>query len=358
MFLVISICVLYALYGILIFFEDHIPANLKKSIFGITGIILIIMAGTREIGLDPDSELYANDYLNPFSDSITDSKEFTFIFIAQLFNSITKDAHALFLVYALLGVSLKFIAFRRYSDSWLLIVFVYISFYFELHETCQIRAGVLSGCMLLAMPYIAEDKRWHALLWIIIGCCFHVSGLMLLPLLFLGNKPLGRYWKIALALSIPLSYIFAGLNLGLDFTSKIPFIGNKLELYRAIDEKGRVSLSSLNIFGAVHIFFVIIFYYLLYFADALTEKSRYFPLMLKSLAIALVSYAVFSFLPVLGERMGSMYRTIIVVLFPAIVYSLQPKWCGVLLLCLISFILINFSLRDMYGVTFLLPALK
>ena len=220
MFLVFSLCVLYGLYGLLIFVDDHVPMNHKKLIYWGTCILLIIMAGTREVGFDPDSAQYEAYYLNPYSDNVLESLEFTYIIIAQTFNSITSDVHPLLFVYALLGVLIKFFAFPRYGDSWLLMVFMYISFYYELHETCQIRAGVLSGCMLMAVPFIAEGKRWSALLWIVLGTCFHLSGLILLPLLFLGNKPLGRYWKIVLALSIPLSYVFAGLNIGLELASE------------------------------------------------------------------------------------------------------------------------------------------
>lgn len=358
MFLVVSVCVLYVLYGVLIFFEDYIPANQKKLIFWCTCIMLIIMAGTREVGIDPDSDNYEYTFFNPYSDNVLETVEFTYILIAQAFNSITDDVHSLFLVYALLGVSLKFLAFRHYDVSWLLMVFCYISFYFELHETCQIRAGVLSACMLMAVPYIAEGKRWLAFLWMVLGTCFHMSGVILLPLLFLGNNPLGKYWKIVLAASIPVSFVFAGLNLGLEFASEIPYIGSKIAVYNDIAEKGQLGFSSLNIFGPLHLLVVLIFYYLLFFADTLTEKSRYFPLMLKILAAALVSYAIFSFIPVVGERMGSMYRAITIVLLPTIVYTLRPKWCGIVLLILITFILINFSLRDMYGITFFLPEVK
>ena len=358
MFLVFSICVLFALYGFLIFFEDYIPENHKKLIYWVTCALLIILAGTREVGIDPDSVEYEKSFLNPYGDNILDSVEFTYILIAQTFNGFTHDVHSLFLVYALLGVLLKFIAFPRYSDSWLAMVFMYITFYYQLHETCQIRAGVLSGCMLLAVPCIADGKRWQAFLWILLGTCFHMSGLILLPLLFLGNKPLGRTWKIVLALSVPFAYAFAGLNLGLEFASEIPYIGNKLTLYNEIAEKGRAGFSNMDILGPLHLLSVLAFYYLLFFADALTEKARYFPLMLKVLAAALVSYAVFSFIPVLGERMGSMYRAIITVLLPTMVYSLRPKWCGVLFFLLLAFLYFNFSLRNMYNVTFFLPAVK
>lgn len=358
MFLVFSICVLYILYGILIFFEDKIPTNQKKLFYWCTCLLLIIMAGTREVGIDPDSEEYELLFYNPYSNTVQDSVEFTYVAIAKILNALTSDVHSLFLVYALVGVLLKFVAFRYYGDSWLLMVFMYISFYYELHETCQIRAGILSGCMLLAIPLIAENKRFHAFFLIVIGMCFHVSGLILLPLLLLKNRPLNRSTKIVLALSVPVSYLFAGYNLGLEFASDLPYIGNKIEVYRGIAEKGKVIVSSLNLFGPLHLLVVLIFYYLLFFADTLTEKSRYFPLMMKVLAAAIVSYAVFSFIPAIGERMGSMYRAIIVVLLPTIIYSVVPKWAGIALLIFISFIFINFSFRDMYGITVFLPAVK
>lgn len=355
MFLVFSVCLLYALYCILTFLEDYIPNNQRKIIYWSTCILLIIMAGTREVGIDPDSANYEHLFLNPYSNRSLDAVEFSFLIIAQTFNSITNDVHALFFVYALLGVLLKFIAFRKYDEnSWLLIVLMYISYYYELHETCQIRAGVLSGCMLMAIPYIADGQRMKALFWIIIGTFFHLSGIILLPLLFLGNKPLGKIWKILLALSVPVSYLFAGLNIGMDIFSEIPYIGNKLELYNQIEETGKGIVSSLELFSPFQLFTIAVFYYMLFWADVLTEKSRYFPLMLKIMAMALASYAFFSFIPVIGERMGSMYRTIIIVLFPTVVYTIWPKWGGVILFIMISFVFLNFSLRNMYGISFIL----
>lgn len=358
MILVLSICLLYIVYTLLIFFEDSLPVNQKKLIYWVTCLLLIILAGSREVGIDPDSENYEQTFFNPYSNDILDSVEFTFIYIALFFNSFTSDVHSLFFVYAILGVTLKFVAFRRYTDSWLLLVFMYISFYYELHETCQIRAGVLSGCMLLAIPYIADNKRWYSFILLALGTCFHLSGLVLFVLLLLSNKPLGKVWKIVLLLSIPLSYVFAGLNLGLEFASNIPYIGSKLAVYSEAAETGRIGISSLNLTGPLHLLAIALFYYMLFFSDTLTEKFKYFPIMMKVLAIALVSYAVFSFIPVMGERIGSLYRTIIVVLLPSIVYTIRPRWCGIILLILVTFILINFSMRDMYNVNLFLPEVK
>ena len=119
---------LFALYGLLIFFEDVIPTNHKKLIYWGTCILLIIMAGTREVGIDPDSENYEFSFLNPYSDNAFDAIEFTYVYIALAFNTFTNDVHSLFLVYALLGVLLKFVAVKRYGDTLLLMTCIYICF--------------------------------------------------------------------------------------------------------------------------------------------------------------------------------------------------------------------------------------
>ena len=358
MILVSSICVLFVIYGFLIFFADYIPAKQEKLICATTCLLLIILAGTREVGIDPDSLSYQTSFNHLQSDNLMDKVELSFIIITNALKPIYNDVHLLFFFYAILGVTLKFVAFSRYKGSMLLMVLMYISFYYELHETCQIRAGVLSGCLLLAIPYIADNKRWIAFFCILIGTFFHTSGIILLPLLFFGNKPLNRYWKIALAVSIPVAYIFAGTKLGLDFASGIPYIGNKIELYSKAAENGKVIVSSLELFSPFHLFMVAIFFYLLFWTDVLTEKSPYFPIMMKIFGVAIVSYAVFSFIPAIGERMGSMYRTIIIVLYPAIAYTLRPKWGGILLFLLIAFIYLNFSLRNMYGIGFILSSAR
>ena len=83
------------------------------------GVILILVAAFREIGVDPDSQNYAALYQNPYSSNITDHIEYSFILLATILNSITDSPHAIFLVYAIMGVSLKMFAFKKYSDHYI-----------------------------------------------------------------------------------------------------------------------------------------------------------------------------------------------------------------------------------------------
>ena len=110
--------------------------------------------------------------------------EYSYFFISAVLGALVPDVHIVFLFYALLGVTLKFVAFRKMSDFWFVPVMLYLTFIFELHEVTQIRTGVMSGLFLLAIRPIAEKKRIKALVLIGLGAVFHVSALALIPLVF------------------------------------------------------------------------------------------------------------------------------------------------------------------------------
>lgn len=60
------------------------------------------------------------------------------------------------MIYAILGVTLKLIAIRRYSLLPIFSIFTYISMYFILHEMTQIRAGVATAIFLFALEDIKD----------------------------------------------------------------------------------------------------------------------------------------------------------------------------------------------------------
>lgn len=340
---------MFALISMICFIEDRLDPKLKNVLFVIVGIILILMAGFREVGFDPDSDVYEDYYHSYYNINMLDSVDYSFILLAQFFNNFTKDVHILFLFYAFWGLTLKFVAFRTYAkDILFLITLMYVSYFYEMHETCQIRTGILSGLFLLAIPYIAEKKRWIAFLLLLLGTFFHMSGLILFPLLILDNKTFD--WKRMLFWSslIPLSYIFIkGLG-AVSLESEIPYIGSKLETYQEEEDTGARIVSGLNVYSPLQFFSVFIFYYLMFFANEISKKVKYFPLLLKIYAVGMFTMVVFSFLPVLGERIGWLYRTVTIVAVPCIYYTIKPRWLSICIVIFVCFIYLNYSLRSMY----------
>lgn len=356
MILPYGIGLLLVITGIFCYLEDRLTPGLRRAIYYGVGVMLILLAGLREIGIDPDSDGYESYYYAPTSTLLV-AVEVSFILIRNICFALSEDVHLLFLLYALLGVGLKLWAIPKYckNDMWLLMLFVYGCYYYELHETTQIRTGVLSGLMLLAIPYIAEKRRIAALLLILLGIFFHTSGLVLLPCLFLNNNPFTRKSALLWIMLIPASLVAARVfDSELSILQNIPYIGEKLANYQAATELGKRTTGHVSLLSPLHLLTMLITIYLMWFHDTLEQETPYFPLLMKIMLIGIFSYGALSFLPVMGERVSYLFRTVSIMLIPYIAYTIRPRWCGITVVLLIGFIYLNYIFRGMYDVLLLL----
>ena len=110
--------------------------------------IMILLSGFREVGIDYDSANYAYAYRDY---EISEGVEISFLLISSFLHLFSDDVHAIFLFYAFVGVSLKFLAVKRLSNSYLVPLMVYLCNYYELHECMQIRSGILGGFYLFSL---------------------------------------------------------------------------------------------------------------------------------------------------------------------------------------------------------------
>lgn len=342
MFTGISIVALFILVCGLSFLEKYM-GKYKLIVYLAIGLILILLAGLREVGIDPDSENYEEAYHHYYSNSIFEGVEYSFILISTILNYFSSDVHLLFLFYAFLGVGLKFISFRKYSELWFLPVLVYIGYYYELHEMTQIRTGILSGIFLLSIKYLAEEKRIHYVLLILIGAFFHISAIALLPFVFLTNKPLSPKMRLFWLLIIPAAYMFYFTSSVILINLDIPYIGTKIASYQDETEKG-ISAVQINVLSPRHLFTLLTFIYLLYFHDTILMYNKYFPILIKIFSISLVAFVALSFLPVLAQRVSYLYQIVSIVLITNVYYTIKPKWAGILLVTAIAFVHLNYAL--------------
>lgn len=355
MWLVGSILVLFVLFTFMAVVEDRIEPRLKWMLYYGFGFVLVLLAGCREIGVDPDSLVYEQYFMDCENMRYLLSVEYSYLYLSQLLRTFTDDVHSIFLIYAFFGVLLKLKAMREYSTHAFLVLLVYISYFFELHETCQIRTGVISALMLFIIYYVAQKKRLKAFLLILLASVFHISALSFVILLFFGNKPLGRKWVIFLAVSIPVSYVvgvfFSSISAMLE---SIPYIGNKLTNYQESAETALIQVQGVNPYSPFHLFQVMVFYYLLYFRNTIARYDKYYPILIKALALGLVFYTAFASLPVLGERLGALFKMATMILIVDIVYTIRPRRYGVLAVALVAFVYLNYVMRSMYDFTLIL----
>lgn len=342
MFTGISIIIIFILLCGLSFLEKYM-GKYKIVFYLAIGLVLILLAGLREVGIDPDSENYEDAYHHYYSNSVFEGVEYSFILISSFLNYFSSDVHLLFLFYAMFGVGLKFIAFRKYSDFWFLPILVYISYFYELHEMTQIRTGILSGIFLLSIKYLVEEKRINYIILILIGAFFHISAITLLPFVFLTNKSISPKKRLFWLLIIPAAYMFYYTTSAILINLDIPYIGTKIARYQDETEKG-ISAVQINVLSPRHLFSVLTFIYLLYFHDTIVLYNKYFPIFIKIFSLSLVAFVALGFLPVLGQRVSYLYQIVSIILITNVYYTIKPKWAGILLVIAIAFVHLNYAL--------------
>jgi hypothetical protein len=292
---------------------------------------MILYAGLREDSMD--YKVYKVLYKN-YND-ITIEYAFKLIsFLVQ--NFFGGNIKYLFLIFAFLAVSLKFKAIKILSSSVVASICIYYSNYYLLHEMTQIRAGVASAFLLLAIKPIYERDFKKFLIYAALGFSFHYSALVILPLWFLRNK---INFKL-LFCSIFVGYAFYFLGISIITIIPIPGVQEKIEIYLKLQESDE---KTINVFNYLYLARIIIFYILLLNFKKLVTYNKYLPILLNIYSISIVSYTVFASVPAFASRISEFFGVVEIILFPLLMYLFKPVILGRFVVAMIAliFLLIN-----------------
>lgn len=317
------------LFGI---FEDRL-GNFKWIVYILLGFVLFFLTAFRPIGIDNDSRDYVNYFYNYDNPIFESNVEFSFLWISKIFYNIFHNPRSVFILYALLGITIKWVAFRKLTPMVFLAVVIYLGNYFILHEFTQIRAGVASGILLLTIRPLTRNQKWKAVILISIAIFFHYSSVVMLPLLFLSNGEMSKKARISWSLLIPIGYLFYIFNISIN-EIPIPYFQEKFEAYQELRDKGVID--TVHVFNLVFLVRIGIFYYLLYFYDTIRQFNPYTTIMLKMLALSLFCFPALAALPVLSFRISEIFGIVEVILFTNIYYTIKPSWLGSIIVCIIG----------------------
>lgn len=323
----------------LIFLEEYLGDYNKYAYWGLC-IILILFCAFRTIGVDPDSENYESIFKNNGNDPKL-LVEPSFLFISEIFRNFTDDVHYVFLFYAIVGITIKFYALRQLSPWYFLPLVIYIGNFYILHDFIQIRAGVASAMLLLAIKPLSEGNKKRAVVYFLIANVFHYSSLAFYPILFFSNN-LSKIWKYVLIALLPVGAILFLLRLDFFSALPIPYIQEKLDLYKALTERGffqELTLKKLSIW----IQYAIILYSL-YFYDTILEKCPALPLLLKITAYSMACYFALSSVTVVAGRMHELLGIVELAILPCVCYTIRPQYYGKIAVCLIGVIELYYTL--------------
>ena len=213
---------------------------------------------------------------------------------------------------------------------------VWMSHFFILQNTTQIRVAVATGIFILALQFLIEKKRLAYALMIGVAIFFHYSALVLLPLAFLGCGELSDRWKLALIVLPLAAYIISPSNIGWISAIPIPGIQDKLELYEEMRDSGMMNMDEINLFNIVSLLKMAMYYFLLWKYDLIKRHFPQVSLFLKIYALSIISFAILAFLPVLAFRVSEIFGVVEIILFPYIIYAIRPRIAGQILLLLFA----------------------
>lgn len=338
-FLIILFCLL-SILSFLPYNEDRRFNKAGKILFILLWIVLVGFAATRPEGQDRDYLAYEYWFLKERV-----KVEISYLWISQIIKSMNGDFLILIFIYALLGVSAKLIAIRRMSALPIISILAYVSYLYPIHELTQIRAGVASGFVLLAISYKARGKLWGTALCIGVAIFFHYSSVVMIPLIFINAVKFNRvYYSAAILLSYAaFSGISSILNLFLDYLP--PIFRWKVMAYES--EVG----ADLNIFNAWQILRILVALFMIFNIKILIAKDIRFALYLKLYVIGICSFVLLSFNPVFAVRVSDLYFVIDIILITGLIHIIPNYVLSRVLVIVVTalFLFLNISYINLFS---------
>lgn len=306
------------------FISDRLPAQKSQILFSIFLIFLIFVAGFRNGGAMPDYATYAGYYGRVVEGQFTYFIEVSFVYIVRLSNIILNgNSIVLFVIYAIIGVSLKGYAIKKLSHLFFYSLVIYISNYFILHEMIQIRAGVATAFILLSIVQLYDRSIRNFVVLICCATLFHYSSIIFLSLWFLNTN---RYNKILYIGLVPIAYLvhflFSGVNAISFISNYIPFVGivDKLATY---SNDGGGDLNKINVFGLFSLTRIFILIFFTFFASLIQRHNKYFYILLKMYALGIFTYIALSMYPHIAVRISYTLLVSEIIIIPTLIYTIR-----------------------------------
>jgi hypothetical protein len=294
--------------------------RINAMLFSFFLCVLIPLAGFRGAQVDRD---YMN-YVKIFENYKTYEVEPTFYFIAKIIKEyLGGNVLILFLVYAIIGVSLKLYAIRKLTRLWMLSLLVYLSYYFILHDLTQIRAGVAAALLLLAIEPIRNKDFFAFIVIATLAILFHYSAIIILPFWFLGHDKIS---KIIYYLIIPATYLLYFLKVQLILAIPIESIRTKVELYQLLQLHDQDNTwDTINVFNLFFVARVLIFYFFLFNIDKIQKENQNAILLVKIYGFSLACFVALATMPIMAFRINELLGVVEIILIPMFLYIIPVK---------------------------------
>lgn len=158
----------------------------RKKCFNIISIILFIVAAFRDVNVGGDLNNYLNvfGYVNDYNNiveltvfSLGSGYEIGFVYLCKLISLIYNNEHFFIFVTTFLSLIGPFIFIKRFSNSAVTSLFIYILLGFYNISFNSVKQSIAISFVLIALYWLLNDKLKHAILFYVIACFFHTSAI-------------------------------------------------------------------------------------------------------------------------------------------------------------------------------------
>lgn len=217
---------------------------LKNILLFCSWTIFVFLAGNKNFETWADIHTYLSyfnqaRYIVNFEDYFIEYYDPLFLLLIKPFTFFENGFYYFLLVMAGVTLILKYIVFSKVSNNFLLLLLVYFSFLFFLHDYVQIRIALSLALFLWAM-YIVKSNACRSAIFIL--SFFVHASIIILILFFILSKKLTKIKLVLLSLSIIL---FS--NILIRFFSFIPKVSLYLQLLSEMNYKETNLFSSMVI---------------------------------------------------------------------------------------------------------------
>lgn len=337
--------ILFILFLAFALYDYRFTDNTKQVFLVLGGLLLILLAGMRDLGVDNDYHNYLDGFhkMHPLSMLFSNPKVFfsvedwepSIILISSTVKTLfgNNAFPIVTLIYATLSISLIIMAINKLSEFKMFSLLFFFSSFFFLQHMTQIRTAVASGFLLLSIPYAVNRKFWKFSALIFCGIFFHYSAIVMFPIYFLSSKTINKTLYFSLIIG---SIALAVLHFTpFDFIIKYNF-GVFTEKIKTYLEMQQWQKNKINIFNFSVLFQLLITSIFLFYHDLVKNKNII--LFIKISCWGIIVFYLFSASPTLAFRTSEVLNVVLIILVPYFYHIIRPKALAESVIVLISLV--------------------
>ncbi|MEO8568809.1 MAG: EpsG family protein [Ginsengibacter sp.] len=292
----------------------------SKGLLIFIGISLALMAGLRGDQVSRDYLLYQYAFDN-IRDFIPDEAGgyfsvyepgFIGVVILLKFFFIHNYGVAIMLFFACASVAMKIFVFDRFSINPYLIILLYFSHYFFLHEMTQIRIGFAAAIFLISLIFYFKNNYKTFVGLILMATMFHYSALVYLIVLFIKKENFNWYiYSFLLIISFVLGFMKFPLFTLVGNLFSISGNSGKIANYSKLIEYGLSD--DVKVFNIINLTKICCSIYLMYLVpkhEFLKDQKLIF--FLKCNIISIFTLSLFSGVPLVAFRLSDLFSVVTV----------------------------------------------